>query len=431
MSKNIIKPSILAGFMELLPKEQEIFNDIVDKITEVYKKNGCMPMDTPIIEKAEVLLAKSGGETEKQVYSFQKGKNNLALRFDLTVPFARYAAQYYNDLIFPFKRYQLGKVYRGERNQKGRYREFYQCDVDVIGKNKLSIYNDAWVISLADKAFREIGIENYKFQISNRKILKGILSELEIENTSEVMILIDKYDKIGEKCFENELINVIGDEKSKYLSKILNIQGTNKKILDELLKLEIKNDCFIEGLKELSQVTATLEDLDIEDTQFRINLKIIRGLDYYTGTVFETILTGNEEYGSICSGGRYDNLAENYTENILPGVGISIGITRLFFVLKEIGFIDSYKIKNKLDYLIIPIGDTVGYCIKIMKYLQQKGYGVSVYFEEDSLKKKMNFANKLGVENVILIGEEEMARNEISIKNMNSGEDKKVDFSLL
>ncbi|AFS79794.1 histidyl-tRNA ligase HisS [Gottschalkia acidurici 9a] len=431
MSKNIIKPSILAGFMELLPKEQEIFNDIVNKITDVYEKNGCMSMDTPIIEKAEVLLAKSGGETEKQVYSFQKGKNNLALRFDLTVPFARYVAQYYNDLIFPFKRYQLGKVYRGERNQKGRYREFYQCDVDVIGKDKLSIYNDAWVISLADKAFREIGIENYEFQVSNRKILKGILSELEIENTRDVMILVDKYDKIGSKCFEEELISIIGHEKSKYLNRIFNIQGTNQKILDELLKLDIKNEYFIEGINELSQVKSMLEDLGVDDGQFRINLKIIRGLDYYTGTVFETVLVGNENYGSICSGGRYDNLAENYTENLLPGVGISIGITRLFFVLKEIGFIENYKIKNKLNYLIIPIGDTIGYCIKVMRYLQEKGYGVSVYFEDNSLKKKMNYANKLGIENVILIGEEEMIKNEVKIKNMRSGNDKKVDYRVL
>ena len=431
MSKNIIKPSILPGFMELLPREQEIFNDIVDKITNVYEKNGCMSIDTPIIEKAEVLLAKSGGETEKQVYSFQKGKNNLALRFDLTVPFARYVAQYYNDLTFPFKRYQLGKVYRGERNQKGRYREFYQCDVDVIGKDKLSIYNDAWVVGLADKAFRKIGIVNYEFQISNRKILKGILSELEIENTKDVMTLIDKYDKIGKKSFEEELMDTIGSEKSKYLNKILNIKGTNQEILDELLKLDIKNEYFIQGINELNQVKSTLEDLGVDDKQVRINLKIIRGLDYYTGTVFETLLVGNEEYGSICSGGRYDNLAENYTKNLLPGVGISIGITRLFFVLKEIGFLKDYKIQSKCNYLIIPIGDTISYCIKVMKYLEKKGYGVSIYFEENSLKKKMNYADKLGIENVILVGEEEMIKEEVKLKNMKSGNERRTNYSSL
>lgn len=431
MKRNIIKPSILPGFMELLPKEQQIFNDIVSKITKVYEDNGCLAIDTPIIEKAEVLLAKTGGETEKQVYSFQKGKNNLALRFDLTVPFARYVAQYYNDLVFPFKRYQIGKVYRGERNQKGRYREFYQCDIDVIGKEKLSIYNDAWVISLASKAFKSIGLTNYRFQISNRKILKGILDELEINKTNEVMILIDKYDKMGNELFSKELENLIGVEKSQYINKVLDINGTNKERIGELLKLNIGNKDFIEGIEELNKVRFILSILGVSDEEFEINLKIIRGLDYYTGTVFETILVGNEGYGSICSGGRYDNLAENYTNNILPGVGISIGITRLFFILKEIGFIDKYEMKKGLDYLIIPIGDTIEYCIEVMRCLQQKGKIVTVYFEEDSLKKKMNYANKIAVNNVILIGEDEVKRNEVNIKNMISGESKKVDYKLL
>ncbi len=431
MKKNIIKPSILPGFMELLPREQEIFNDIVSKISKVYEMNGCLAIDTPIIEKADVLLAKSGGETEKQVYSFQKGKNNLALRFDLTVPFARYVAQYYNDLVFPFKRYQIGKVYRGERNQKGRYREFYQCDIDVIGKEKLSINNDAWVINLADKAFKEIGLSNYRFQISNRKVLKGILTELEIDNQADVMILIDKIDKIGEEVFISELKNLIGIDKSEYLNKILKLDGSNDEKLEELSKLDIKNEYYNEGVEELKKVKSLLEILGVDKENFEINLKIIRGLDYYTGTVFETILLGDERYGSICSGGRYDNLAENYTANILPGVGISIGLTRLFFVLKEIGFIDKYKIENKLEYLIIPIGDTMEYCGKVLQYLQSKGYGVSIYFEDDSLKKKMNYANKIGVENVILIGEEEIANNKVKVRNMKSGDDIIINYNLL
>lgn len=431
MKKSIIKPSILPGFMELLPMEQEIFNDIVSKISKVYEMNGCLAIDTPIIEKADVLLAKSGGETEKQVYSFQKGKNNLALRFDLTVPFARYVAQYYNDLVFPFKRYQIGKVYRGERNQKGRYREFYQCDIDVIGKEKLSINNDAWVINLADKAFKEIGLSNYRFQISNRKVLKGILTELEIDNQADVMILIDKIDKIGEEVFISELKNLIGIDKSEYLNKILKLDGSNDEKLEELSKLDIKNEYYNEGVEELKKVKSLLEILGVDKENFEINLKIIRGLDYYTGTVFETILLGDERYGSICSGGRYDNLAENYTANILPGVGISIGLTRLFFVLKEIGFIDKYKIENKLEYLIVPIGDTMEYCGKVLQYLQSKGYGVSIYFEDDSLKKKMNYANKIGVENVILIGEEEIANNKVKVRNMKSGDDIIINYNLL
>ncbi|AGK95735.1 histidine--tRNA ligase [Clostridium pasteurianum] len=431
MNNNIIKPSILPGFMELLPGEQEKFNDIVNKILQVYEKNGCLAIDTPIIEKAEVLLAKTGGETEKQVYSFKKGKNELALRFDLTVPFARYAAQYYNELTFPFRRYQLGKVYRGERNQKGRYREFYQCDVDVIGRNKLSINNDAWVISLASKAFKSIGLENYKFQISNRKILKGILNELEIDNSKDVMILIDKYDKIGKLSFDEELTELIGKDKSEYLSNVLDIKGKNEEILEALLKLNVKNNYFMEGVKELEKVKQVLEILGVQDKEFTINLKIIRGLDYYTGTVFETLLIGNEGYGSVCSGGRYDNLAENYTDNILPGVGISIGITRLFFVLKEIGFLDNYNIKKKLEYLIIPIDDTLEYCGAVMKKLQEKGIGAAIYLEDDSLKKKMNYANKLGVENVVLIGEEEVMKNEVKIKNMNLGKEIRVKLEEL
>jgi len=431
MSKNVINPSILPGFMELLPRDQEKFNDIVNKILDVYEKNGCLAIDTPIIEKADVLLAKTGGETEKQVYSFKKGKNDLALRFDLTVPFARYVAQYYNDLTFPFKRYQIGKVYRGERNQKGRYREFYQCDVDIIGKNKLSINNDAEVISLASKAFKAIGLENYEFQVSNRKILKGLLNELEIGNYKEVMILIDKYDKIGRLKFNEELTSLIGKDKSDYLNSILEIEGTNEVVLENLLNINIKNKDFIEGILELKKVKIALGILGVEDKEFKINLKIIRGLDYYTGTVFETILLGNEGYGSICSGGRYDNLAENYTDNILPGVGISIGITRLFFVLKEIGFIDNYYIKSNWDYLIIPIGDTLEYCGAIMKRLQEQGVGATIYFEDDSLKKKMNYANKLGIEKVILVGEDEATKNEVKIKNMKLGKEYKINFEEL
>lgn len=421
MKKNIIKPSILPGFMELLPREQEIFNDILNKISKVYEENGCLPIDTPIIEKADVLLAKSGGETEKQVYSFQKGKNNLALRFDLTVPFARYVAQYYDELAFPFRRYQIGKVYRGERNQRGRYREFYQCDVDVIGKENLSIKNDAWVISLASKVFKEIGLIDYKFQISNRKILKGILQSFNIENSTEVMGLIDKFDKIGKEKFLEELDKLIGKEKSIILSDILSINGNIQFIFNKLNTLNIRNKYFDDGVRELKVVIDTLSLLGVEDYEFEINLRIIRGLDYYTGTVFETLLIKNENFGSICSGGRYDNLAENYTENILPGVGISIGITRLFFVLKEIGFIDKYRIKDKNDYLIIPIGDTLEYSLKVMKYFQEKNCNVSIYFEDDSVKKKMKYANKLKVENVIVIGEEEVVNNQIKVKNMKSG----------
>lgn len=385
MNNYKIKPSILPGFMELLPIEQRKFNDMVEKITKVYEENGCLPIDTPIIEKAEVLLAKSAGETEKQVYTFQKGSNNLALRFDLTVPFARYTSQYFNELTFPFKRYQIGKVYRGERNQRGRYREFYQCDVDIIGKDKLSVKNDALVINLASKAFQSIGLKNYKFQISNRKILSALLNSLNIENPTDVMILIDKYDKIGKLSFEKELNKLVNEKQANMINKVISINGSKNKVLEELNSLRIQDEKFIIGLNELKEVITTLEILGVDDSEYIINLKIIRGLDYYTGTVFETLLTNNEQYGSICSGGRYDNLSENYTTNILPGVGISIGLTRLFFVLKDIGFIENYKLPSKVEYLIIPIGDTLKYCGQVYKRLSQLKKSVEIYFEDDKL----------------------------------------------
>ena len=274
-------------------------------------------------------------------------------------------------------------------------------------------------------------LEKRKLKIINRKILKGILSELKIENVNDVMILIDKYDKIGKEAFISELENFIGSKKSEYINKILDINGSNSEILEELFKLNIENEDFTEGLDELKNVNLLLGILGVEDDEFQINLKIIRGLDYYTGTVFETTLVGNEGYGSICSGGRYDNLAEKYTDNILPGVGISIGLTRLFFVLNEIGFIENYSIGNKMDYLILPIGDTLVYCGQVLNKLQEKGYKASIYFEDDSLKKKMSYANKLDVSNVILIGEEEVERNEIKIKNMSRGETRSIKYELV
>lgn len=427
MSKNFIKPSILPGFMELLPKEQRIFDDIATKILNVYEKNGCYPIDTPIIEKSEVLLVKSGGETEKQVYAFQKGKNNLALRFDLTVPFARYVAQHLNELEFPFKRYQLGKVYRGERNQRGRYREFYQLDIDVINKEKLSVDNDAWVIGLASQAFKAVKLPPYKFQVSNRKILAGVFDYLEIENTFETMNLIDKYDKMDIEEFTNELINLLGESKSKFINNIMSFSGSPIEIVNELKKLEI-NDTFKEGVNELNRVIHILNILNVKDNEYDINLKIIRGLDYYTGTVFETKLIGNESYGSICSGGRYDNLAENYTNTVLPGVGISIGLTRLFFVLQEIGFIDNYKLENQNDYLIIPIGDNIEYCSSVLDKLLKNGHRASIYFEEASLKKKMKYADNLGIQKVVIIGEEEVNNEKLKIKDMVTGEEKLISL---
>lgn len=428
---NKIKPSILPGFMELLPKEQLIFNDIVNKVTNVYSQNRFIPMDTPIIEKASVLLAKSAGETEKQVYSFKKGDKDLALRFDLTVPFARFVAQYYNDLTFPFKRYQIGKVYRGERNQRGRYREFYQCDVDVVGNGKLDIKNDALVVSTVYKALKSIGLGKFKIQMSNRKILKGILQELNIENDIEVMILIDKYDKIGKEKFTEDLINLVGEEKSNFINKVMEFSGDNESIISNLKALNIENELYKKGVDELEEVIKYLSLFGVDKNFFKIDLKIIRGLDYYTGTVFETLIEGHEEFGSISSGGRYDNLAQNYTDNVLPGVGMSIGLTRLFFVLGEIGFLENYKLEDNEKYLIVPIGDTFEFSMEVLAKLQQSGKTAEVYLENDKIKKKMNFANKLNMTKVILIGEDEAEAREVTIKDMETGEQNKIKFEEL
>ncbi|PJI09336.1 MULTISPECIES: histidine--tRNA ligase [Clostridium] len=426
---NKIKPSILPGFMELLPNEQLIFNDIASKVTGVYEQNGFLPMDTPVIEKEEILLAKSAGETEKQVYRIDNKDRKQVLRFDLTVPFSRFAAQYMGELTFPFKRYQLGKVYRGERNQKGRYREFYQCDVDIVGNGSLSIKNDAFVISMASKALKKIGLKTYKFQISNRKILTGILEGLKVQNMQEVMILIDKYDKITEEQFLSDLNELVGEDNAKIIDKVIKISGSSSEVVEGLKNIDVKNEMLDKGIEEVEEVIKYLKLFGVEDNEYAINLKIIRGLDYYTGTVFETLLTGNESYGSICSGGRYDNLAQNYTASVLPGVGMSIGMTRLFFVLKEIGFIDKYENGLNDKYLIIPIGDTFEYCSHILKKLLEKGKNAEMYFEEGKLKKKLTYANKLNIKYVILVGEDEVNNGEFDIKDMVTGEQKKLKLS--
>ena len=433
--KQKIKPSILPGFMELAPRKQLVFEDIVNKMIQVYKKNGCLPMDTPIIEKEEILLAKSAGETEKQVYRIDKEKMKQALRFDLTVPFARYVVQHMNELAFPFKRYQLGKVYRGERNQKGRYREFYQLDIDIVNPNRLDIGNDAYVINLAAQAFESIGLTNYKFQISNRKILAGVLDVLEIETQQEVMSLIDKYDKMGQESCIAQLQVLIGKEKADIIQNFIEIQGTVANCI-KMLKAqfeELAKDCkgeettskgyvsIKEGIDELEDVINMLAAFGVRKENYTIDIKIIRGLDYYTGTVFETVIEGNEVYGSICSGGRYDNLTELYTEQKIPGVGISIGITRLFFVLEEIGFIEKYPLVDKMTYLICPIGNTLKACIEINRVLQQQGIRSEIYMNGAPLKKQLSYANTRGIDQVILVGEEEWSKGEVILKDMIAG----------
>ncbi|ARC86770.1 histidine--tRNA ligase [Clostridium argentinense CDC 2741] len=427
MSKEIVRPSILPGFMELLPQDQILFNKILEKIQKVYERYGFIPIDTPVIEKSEVLLAKGGGETEKQVYRFNKGSSDLSLRFDLTVPLARYVAEHMSDLTFPFRRYQIGKVYRGERNQKGRFREFYQCDIDIIGNGKLNIINDAEIPSIICSIFNEIGLKEFKIHINNRKIMNGVFEHFEVLNKVEALRIVDKIDKIGIEAVEVELEKIdISADNIKGIIEFINIKGTNDEILNSLKELEISNDSYTEGVEELSKVIHYMRCFGVSDKNFIIDLKITRGLDYYTGTVFETMLDEYPQIGSVCSGGRYDNLAEYYTKEKLPGVGISIGLTRLFYQLKEAGIIESKGVSTLTEVLVIPVDDSLDYCINVASKLREKEIISEVYFEEGKIAKKLNYANKLGISNVILIGNDEAKSGILTLKDMSAGNQYKL-----
>ena len=426
MSKKV-EPRTLPGFMELLPSEQIQFNAMIDKIRSAYERFGFLPVDTPIIEMADVLLAKAGGETEKQIYRFNKGDNDLALRFDLTVPLAKYVCEYQNDITFPFKRYQIGKVYRGERPQKGRYREFYQCDIDIIGDGELSIINDAEMPSLIYMTIKELGFDNFTIRINNRKILNGLFAELELENESvDIMKIIDKLEKIGEenvvKCLEDLKI-----EKSKIekIMTFLKIDGTTDKKLEALQNLNFSNELFMQGLDELTQVIKYVRLFGVPDDNFKVDLTIARGLDYYTGTVYETFLNDYREIGSVCSGGRYDNLAEFYTDKKLPGVGVSIGLTRLFYKLNELGIVKEEK-KSIAKVLVVSMTDDVNKALEIGTKFRQAGINTDVYVENKKIKAKFKYADRLQIPYVAIIGEEEEKNGTVSLKNMETGEQKEV-----
>ena len=421
-----VEPKTLPGFMELNPEDQIAFNRIKKVIEKTYQSYGFVPLDTPIIEYSNVLLAKAGGETEKQIYRFLKGENDLSLRFDLTVPLAKYVAMKQNELVFPFKRYQIGKVFRGERPQKGRFREFYQCDIDVIGKEDLSLRYDAEMPSIIIYIFKKLNFGKFKIKINNRKILNGFFEELKLQYISvDILRIIDKIEKIGLINFKEELklINVQDFQIEKIL-EFINIMGTNEEIIAKLRKLNIKNETFELGLEELENVIKSMQDMEINDEYFQIDLTIARGLDYYTGTVYETILTDYPTIGSVCSGGRFDNLAEYYTDTKLPGVGISIGLTRLFYKLKEAGILTD-DIKSLTDVLIISLVDDYKYVYKVADILRRKNR-VNICYLEKGLKQQMKYANKLNSKYTILIGEDELKNEEVTIKDMNDNKQEKV-----
>ena len=419
-----ITPKTLPGFMELLPQDQILFNEMKEKIQKNYEKYGFIPLDTPIIESAEILLAKAGGETEKQIYRFNKGENDLALRFDLTVPLAKYVAKNYNELTFPFRRYQIGKVYRGEKAQRGRFREFYQCDIDIIGDGELGIINDAELPSIIYTTFKELGFEKFKIRINNRKILNGIFEELNLKEKSvEVMRIIDKIAKIGNEAVKEELRKLEIEEKSiEKIMQFILIEGTTYEKLKALEKLEIKNELFNLGVAELKEVIKNIRYFGIPENNFKIDYSIARGLDYYTGTVYETFFDDYEELGSVCSGGRYENLAENYTDKKLPGVGISIGLTRLFDQLNNLKLITSEE-KSISKVLVISMCENDdGITLKTATELRKANINTQIYFEDKKIKAKFKYADKLQIPYVVIIGEDEIKTNTVTLKNMKTGE---------
>ena len=408
--------------MELLPQDQIKFNEMLDKIKKTYELYGFLPQETPIVESSEVLLAKAGGETEKQIYSFKKGDKDLSLRFDLTVPLAKYVAQYYNELTFPYRRYQIGKVYRGERAQKGRYREFYQCDIDIIGDGKLSVINDAEIPSIISTTFKNLGFSNFVIKINNRKILNGLFEELNIsDKMTDILIIIDKLEKIGMEAVKKELSELnVSAENIKKIEDFLNISGTTDEKINKLKALNFKSEKFKEGVQELEEVVKYVRLFKVEEDNFMIDLTIARGLDYYTGTVYETNLKGYESIGSICSGGRYENLAGYYTKKNLPGVGISIGFTRLFYNLKELGLLNTDK-KSISKVSIVTMGVGLENAVEISNILRDNNIPNEIYKEDAKIKAKLNYANNLEIPYVIIIGEEEVEKGLYTLKDMSTG----------
>ncbi len=419
-----ISPRTLSGFMELLPQRQTQMERIMETLRETYGLYGFAPLDTPIIEASEVLLAKGGGETEKQIYRFTKGDTDLALRFDLTVPLAKYVALNYGKLSFPFRRYQIGKVYRGERAQRGRFREFYQADIDIIGDGELSIMNEAEIPAIIYRTFSALGLKKFKIRVNNRKVLNGFFQQLGLsEQAAELMRTLDKLEKIGaEKCLALLVEQGASTKKAGALLDFIAISGTSAEKLEKLQSYAGNNETFDLGLSELAAVTGYLSAFGVPAENFELDLTIARGLDYYTGTVYETTLTEHPEIGSICSGGRYDDLAGYYTDKKLPGVGISIGLTRLFFVLEEQGMLSDEQPCATADVLVIPMTEKLEKAVETATLLRKAGLRTMLYSENKKFKAKMSYADKIGVPFVVFLGEEELAAGVLKVKDMESGE---------
>ena len=420
-----IKPRTLSGFMELLPARQVQFDRMVDILRKSYSLYGFTPLDTPAIEASEVLLAKGGGETEKQIYRFTKGDSDLSLRFDLTVPLAKYVALHQNELTFPFRRFQIGKVYRGERAQKGRYREFYQADIDVIGDGALDITNEAEIPSIIYKAFTALGLKRFKIRVNNRKVLNGLFALLGLEEQAgDVMRTIDKLEKIGPEKVKAILVDdfAVAADTADTLLGLLAAEDP----MAALEPFKGKNELFDLGVSELETVVKYMSAYGVPEDHFMVDLTIARGLDYYTGTVYETVMLDHPEVGSICSGGRYDNLAEYYTDKQLPGVGISIGLTRLFSVLEAQGYLNEELLTAPADVLILPMTEDLSAAISFATTLRDAGIRAQLHCEKKKFKQKLSYADKLSIPYAAFLGEDEIAQGKVTVKDLTTGEQQTV-----
>ena len=427
----LVKPSILPGTMELLPNEQLIFNKMKDIIRETYELFSFLPIDTPALEKTEILLAKGGGETEKQIYNIANTSTDTSLRFDLTVPLARYVSMHEHELKFPFKRYQIAKVYRGERNQKGRYREFYQCDCDIIGDEKLSKFYDAELVKIISIIFKKFGFDRFTIMINNRNIMNGFLKSQGIEDTVEAVRALDKYDKIGRESLEELLLNQgIKADAVKEIIALIEFEGTNEETIKYLEGLGIDNETFLKGLTEMKEVLENIKLFNVDESNYKFTLKLQRGLDYYTSTVIETVLDDYKELGSVAGGGSYENLTQFYSKRELPGVGISIGLTRLFFQLSEKNILPKFDSEEK-SFLVAPLDIDMSYAISVLNELHSLGVNSEVLYSKMKMKKIFDFAESYSFDYIIFLGQDELDNKKLSVRDLKSKENLSISIDEL